>query len=109
MLNGDGPFTIFAPGDDAFSQLPDGQLNELLEPENKEKLAEILTFHVAPEKVTAEQIVSEMKDLETVQGGMIEISSVGCMTEVEHDAVIQPDSEASNGVTHVIDQVIMPN
>ncbi|MEM7044885.1 MAG: fasciclin domain-containing protein [Pseudomonadota bacterium] len=108
-LNGEGPFTIFAPTDDAFAQLPEGTLDELLQPENKDKLAEILTFHVVPEKVTADEIAGEMKELTTVQGGMIEIDAAGRMTKVEQAAVIQPDIEASNGVIHVIDQVIMPN
>ncbi|MEM8949140.1 MAG: fasciclin domain-containing protein [Pseudomonadota bacterium] len=108
-LSGDGPFTIFAPTDDAFSQLPEGKLDELLQPENKETLAEILTFHVVPDKMTSADLAGEMKELETVQGGMIEINSAGRMTKIEHAAVIQPDIEASNGVIHVIDQVILPN
>ena len=108
-LNGDGPFTIFAPTDDAFAQLPEGKLDALLQPENKDKLAEILTFHVVPDEITADEMTGRMKELETVQGGMIEIDSAGRMTKVEHAAVIQPDIEASNGVIHVIDQVILPN
>ena len=108
-LNGDGPFTIFAPTDDAFAQLPEGTLDELLLPENKDKLTEILTFHVVPDEITADEMAGKMKELETVQGGMIEIDSAGRMTKVEQAAVIQPDIEASNGVIHVIDQVILPN
>ena len=108
-LNGDGPFTIFAPTDDAFAKLPEGKLDELLLPENKDQLAEILTFHVIPDEVTAEEMAGKMKELETVQGGMIEIDAAGRMTKVEHAAVIQPDIEASNGVIHVIDKVILPN
>lgn len=108
-LSGDGPFTIFAPTDDAFAELPEGKLDELLMPENKDQLAEILTFHVVPDEVTAEEMAGQMKELKTVQGGMIEIDSAGRMTKVEQAAVIQPDIEASNGVIHVIDQVILPN
>ena len=108
-LNGEGPFTVFAPTDDAFAQLPEGTLDELLLPENKEKLVEILTFHVVPDEMTAAEISGKQKELKTVQGGMIEIDSAARMTKVEHAAVIQPDIEASNGMIHVIDQVIMPN
>lgn len=108
-LSGDGPFTIFAPTDDAFAQLPEGKLDELLLPENKDKLAEILTFHVVPDEVIAEEMAGKMKELKSVQGSMIEIDSAGRMTKVEQAAVIQPDIEASNGVIHVIDQVILPN
>ncbi len=108
-LNGDGPFTIFAPTDDAFAQLPEGKLDELLKPENKEELVEVLTFHIVPEKMMAEDIAGKMTELESVQGGMIEIDSAGRMTKIEQAAMIQPDIEASNGVIHVIDQVILPN
>jgi uncharacterized surface protein with fasciclin (FAS1) repeats len=108
-LSGDGPFTVFAPTDNAFAQLPEGKLDMLLKPENKDKLAEILTFHVVPDEVTADDMAGEMKELETVQGGLIEINSAGRITKVAHAAVIQPDIEASNGVIHVIDQVILPN
>jgi len=108
-LKGDGPFTIFAPTDDAFAQLPEGKLDELLQPENKDELAEILTFHVVADEITTTDMAGKMKELETVQGGTIEIDSAGRMTKVEHAAVIQPDIAASNGVIHVIDQVILPN
>ena len=108
-LSGDGPFTIFAPTDDAFAKLPEGTLEQLLKPEGKEKLAEILTFHVVADKVTADEMAGKMKELQSVQGDMIEIDSAGRITKVEHAAVIQPDIEASNGVIHVIDQVILPN
>ena len=108
-LNGAGPFTIFAPTDDAFAQLPDGKLDDLLKPENKDELVEILTYHVVPEKVMAVDIAGKTTEVETVQGGMIEIDSAGRITKVEKAAVIQPDIVASNGVIHVIDQVILPN
>ncbi len=108
-LSGEGPFTIFAPTDDAFAQLPEGKLDELLQPDNREELAEVLTYHVVPDKVMAEDIAGEMKELKTVQGGLIEIDSAGRMTKVEQAALIQPDIEASNGMIHVIDQVILPN
>ena len=81
----------------------------LLLPENKDKLAEILTFHVVPDEVTAEEMAGKMKELKSVQGSMIEIDSAGRMTKVEQAAVIQPDIDASNGVIHAIDQVILPN
>lgn len=108
-LSGEGPYTIFAPTDDAFAALPDGQLDDLMKPENKERLAEILTFHVIPDGITAGEIAGEMSELTTVQGGVIEINSAGRMTKVEDAAVMQPDVEASNRVIHVIDRVILPN
>ena len=108
-LSNDGPFTVFAPTDDAFARLPNGKLDDLLKPENKDKLIEVLTFHVVADEVTADEMAGKMKELETVQGDMIEIDSAGRMTKVAHAAVIQPDFEASNGVIHVIDQVILPN
>ena len=108
-LKGKGPFTLFAPTDDAFAKLPDGKLDELLKPENKDELAEMLTFHVVADDVTASEMAGKTKELTTVQGGLIEIDSTGRMTKVDHAAVIEPDIEASNGVIHVIDQVIMPN
>ena len=108
-LSGDGPFTVFAPTDDAFAALPEGTLKQLLRPDGRERLAEILTFHVIPDEITSDDMAGQMKALKTVQGGMIEIDSAGRMTKVQHAAVIQPDIEASNGVIHVIDQVIIPN
>ncbi len=68
-----------------------------------------MTFHLVADEVTAEEMAGRMKELTTVQGGMIEIDSAGRITKIEQAAVIQPDIEASNGVIHVIDQVILPN
>ena len=107
-LNGVGPFTIFAPTDAAFAKLPQGKLEQLLKPENKDQLASILKHHVLPKRVMAGSIAGKATDLKTVGGGMINVNSAGRMTKVEHAALVQPDIVASNGVIHVIDKVILP-
>jgi len=104
-LSGDGPFTVFAPTDDAFAKLPAGTVESLLK--NKEQLAAILTYHVVPGKVMAGDVAG-MKSAKTVQGQSLSIdASAGVM--VNQARVIAPDVVASNGVIHVIDQVLLPN
>lgn len=106
-LKGDGPFTVFAPTDDAFAALPDGTVESLLKPENKDKLVEILTYHVIPGKVMAADIAGKELDVETVQGSTAAINATdGVM--IDGATVIKADVGASNGVIHVIDAVIMP-
>ncbi|AFO86610.1 fasciclin domain-containing protein [Phaeobacter inhibens] len=105
-LKGDGPFTVFAPTDAAFAALPAGTVEELLKPENKDKLVEILTYHVVPGKVMSGDLVDDMKAA-TVQGSEITIDlDSGVM--VDEATVTTADIEAENGVIHVIDTVIMP-
>ncbi|AFO90366.1 fasciclin domain-containing protein [Phaeobacter inhibens] len=105
-LKGDGPFTVFAPTDAAFAALPAGTVEELLKPENKDKLIEILTYHVVPGKVMSGDLVDDMKAA-TVQGSEITIDlDSGVM--VDEATVTTADIEAENGVIHVIDTVIMP-
>ncbi|AUQ57560.1 fasciclin domain-containing protein [Phaeobacter inhibens] len=105
-LKGDGPFTVFAPTDAAFAALPAGTVEELLKPENKDKLVEILTYHVVPGKVMSGDLVDDMKAA-TVQGSEITIDlDNGVM--VDEATVTTADIEAENGVIHVIDTVIMP-
>ncbi|MFV1529408.1 MULTISPECIES: fasciclin domain-containing protein [unclassified Phaeobacter] len=105
-LKGDGPFTVFAPTDAAFAALPEGTVEELLKPENKDKLIEILTYHVVPGKVMSGDLVDDMKAA-TVQGSEITIDlDSGVM--VDEAKVVTADIEAENGVIHVIDTVIMP-
>ncbi|WP_146345949.1 fasciclin domain-containing protein [Phaeobacter marinintestinus] len=105
-LKGDGPFTVFAPTDEAFAKLPEGTVETLLKPENKDQLVAILTYHVVPGKVMSTDLVDDMKAT-TVQGGMITIDlDNGVMVDAAN--VVTADIEAENGVIHVIDAVILP-
>lgn len=105
-LKGEGPFTVFAPTDDAFAALPAGTVEELLKPENKDQLVAILTYHVVPGKVMSTDLSDDMMAA-TVQGGDIAIDlDSGVM--VNDANVVTADIEASNGVIHVIDKVILP-
>ncbi|MEO9824359.1 MAG: fasciclin domain-containing protein [Paracoccaceae bacterium] len=105
-LKGDGPFTVFAPTDEAFAALPAGTVEDLLLPENKDKLAAILTYHVVPGKVMSTDLSDDMMAT-TVQGTdvMIDLDN-GVM--VQDASVVSSDIETSNGVIHVIDKVILP-
>lgn len=108
-LKGAGPFTVFAPTDEAFAKLPAGALDELLKPENKDKLKAILTYHVVSGKVMASDVAKmDGKMAKTVQGGELHISTTGGV-KVDNATVTQPDIAASNGVIHVIDTVLMPS
>jgi uncharacterized surface protein with fasciclin (FAS1) repeats len=105
-LRSDGPFTVFAPTDDAFAKIPPQTLGELLQPENKEKLTAILTYHVIPGKVTAHD-VANLNSATTLQGQALTISRQDGV-KINDAKVIAPDVEATNGVIHVIDTVLMP-
>jgi uncharacterized surface protein with fasciclin (FAS1) repeats len=105
-LKGEGPFTVFAPTDDAFAALPAGTVEELLKPENKDQLTAILTYHVVPGKVMSGDLSNGMTAA-TVQGGEVTIMTEGGV-KVNDANVTTADIEASNGVIHVIDKVIMP-
>ena len=105
-LQGDGPFTVFAPTDEAFAALPEGTVENLLKPENRDQLTAILTYHVVPGKVLSTDLQDDM-EAKTVNGEEVTIDlDNGVM--VEEANVTQADLEASNGVIHVIDKVIMP-
>ncbi|HEX2965112.1 MAG TPA: fasciclin domain-containing protein [Syntrophorhabdaceae bacterium] len=106
-LKGPGPFTVFAPTDEAFAKLPKGTLDNLLKPENKAKLAEILTYHVVPGKVMAADVV-KLKKAKTVEGSEVKITVKGSKVMVDKANVVKTDVMASNGVIHVIDAVMMP-
>lgn len=106
-LQGTGPFTVFAPTDEAFAKLPEGTVASLLKPENKAKLVSILTYHVLPGKVMA-QDVKTMK-AKTVNGKEVGIKVDGGKVMVDNANVIKTDVAAKNGVIHVIDTVILPN
>lgn len=105
-LKGDGPFTVFAPTDEAFAALPEGTVEDLLKPENRDQLVAILTYHVVPGKVMSTQLADDTV-VKTVQGDEIAVSVRGQVT-VDEATVTTADIEASNGVIHVIDGVIMP-
>ncbi|HYG99388.1 MAG TPA: fasciclin domain-containing protein [Terriglobales bacterium] len=106
-LKGPGPFTVFAPTDEAFSKLPEGTVEDLLKPENKEKLTAILTYHVVPGDVTSSQVAG-MNSAKTVNGESLSIMSQGGKVRVGDAQVVKTDIQASNGVIHVIDTVLMP-
>jgi uncharacterized surface protein with fasciclin (FAS1) repeats len=103
-LSGEGPFTVFAPTDEAFAQIPQETLQAVLA--DKEQLTAILTYHVVPGRLMAADVVRSTQ-LQTVQGQSITVSAEGGV-RVDNANVIQTDIEADNGVIHVIDQVIMP-
>jgi uncharacterized surface protein with fasciclin (FAS1) repeats len=106
-LKGKGPFTVFAPTDEAFAKLPAGTLENLMKPENKDQLVAILTYHVVPGKVEAADVV-KLDEAKTVNGKMIDIKVDGDTAMVNDAKVTQTDIVASNGVIHVIDTVILP-
>lgn len=108
-LKGPGPFTVFAPTNDAFAKLPAGTVDGLLKPENKTKLAGILTYHVVSGKYLAKDLVDGQM-LTTVQGEKLKITKSGDQISINGSAMIQiKDVISSNGVTHVIDSVLMPS
>lgn len=106
-LKGPGPFTVFAPTDEAFAKLPAGTVEDLLKPENKKKLTDILTYHVVAGKVMAADVV-KLKDAKTVQGKAVKITVKDGKVMVDAANVTKTDIAASNGVIHVIDAVILP-
>src|ERR1044072_4013091 len=107
-LKGNGPFTVFAPTDEAFAKLPAGTVETLLKPENKEKLKAILLYHVVPGNVTADQVTKlNGQSVKTLQGSSIKVKTSHGV-RVDNAKVTQTDIKASNGVIHVIDTVLMP-
>jgi len=106
-LKGAGPFTVFAPTDEAFAKLPAGTVEMLLKPENKAKLRQLLTYHVVPGKVMAAEVM-KMSSAKAVSGEMVTIASHSGRVSVNNAHVVKADIAASNGVIHVIDAVIMP-
>jgi len=105
-LKGPGPFTVFAPTDEAFAKLPAGTVEDLLKPENKAKLVAILTYHVVPGKVMAADV--KPMDAKTVNGKEAKITVTDGKVKIDNANVVKTDIVASNGVIHVIDAVIMP-
>lgn len=106
-LKGEGPFTVFAPTDDAFAKLPEGTVENLLKPENKDQLTAVLTYHVVPGKVMAADVV-KISEAETVNGAKINVKVDGNTVMINDATVTTADVEASNGVIHIIDSVLLP-
>jgi uncharacterized surface protein with fasciclin (FAS1) repeats len=106
-LKGPGPFTVFAPTDEAFAKLPAGTVENLLKPENKAKLTAILTYHVVPGAVKAEQ-VTKLDQAKTVNGAVVKVTTKGGKVTINDATVVKADTVASNGIIHVIDKVILP-
>ena len=107
-LKSDGPYTVFAPTDEAFAKLPEGTLEMLLLPENKDKLVKILTYHVVAGKVTAAEVVT-LQTATTANGSDVAIRVVDDTVFINDSRVVATDIGASNGVIHVVDTVILPN
>jgi len=105
-LQGEGPFTVFAPTDEAFANLPAGTVEDLLKPENKEKLVAILTYHVVPAKVMAADVTTS--EAPTVNGKPLSIVVADGKVTVGNATVIATDVAAKNGVIHVVDAVLLP-
>lgn len=106
-LKSEGPFTVFAPTDEAFSKLPAGTVENLLKPENKDQLVSILTYHVVPGKVMSSDIAGKSLSVATVEGGEVTVNATDGV-QINDARVVQADIEARNGVIHVIDTVILP-
>ena len=107
-LKSEGPFTVFAPTDEAFAKLPEGTVEDLLKPENQDQLKAILTYHVVPGKTMSSDIAGKELEVETVQGETIAIDASDGTVMVDDATLVQADIETDNGVIHVIDTVLMP-
>jgi len=106
-LKGKGPFTVFAPTDDAFAKLPEGTLKSLLKPENKQKLTSILTYHVVAGNVKAADVI-KLSSAKTLNGQSATIKTIGGKVLINGATVVKADIAATNGTIHVIDTVLMP-
>jgi uncharacterized surface protein with fasciclin (FAS1) repeats len=109
VLKGEGPFTVLAPTDEAFAKLPEGTVESLLKPENKEKLVAILKYHVIPGKAVAADVVKlDGHEVKTVEGSSVKVAIKDGVPTIDGAKVIKADIETTNGVIHVIDTVILP-
>ena len=106
-LKGDGPFTVFAPTDQAFAALPEGTVENLLKPENKDQLVAVLTYHVVSGKIMSSDIAGTATMVESVQGSELDVNATDGVT-VDGATVVTADIETDNGVIHVIDRVVLP-
>jgi len=108
-LKSDGPFTVFAPTDAAFAKLPDGTVENLLKPENKDQLVAVLTYHVVSGKIMSSDVAGKKAQVPTVQGSELSLDATNGGVMVDEAMVVAADIEASNGVIHVVDTVVLPN
>ena len=106
-MKGEGPFTVFAPTDEAFEALPEGTVENLLKPENKDQLVAVLTYHVVPGKIMSTDIAGQRTEVESVQGSALSVDATYGV-RVDDANVVSADIETDNGVIHVIDQVVIP-
>ena len=106
-LKGDGPFTVFAPTDEAFAKLPEGTVENLLKPENRDQLVAVLTYHVVPGKIMSADIAGKTAEVASVQGSALSVDATDGVT-VDGASVVSADIETDNGVIHVIDAVVLP-
>jgi len=107
ILKGDGPFTVFAPTDEAFAALPAGTVETLLKPENKDQLVAVLTYHVVPDKIMSADIAGKTAEVDSVQGSALSVDATDGV-RVDNATVVAADIETDNSVIHVIDQVVLP-
>ncbi|CAE7162108.1 unnamed protein product [Symbiodinium microadriaticum] len=107
-LKGEGPFTVFAPTDEAFAALPEGTVENLLKPENKDQLVAVLTYHVVPGKIMSADIAGKSSQVASVQGSNLSVDATMGGVKVDQATVVTADIETDNGVIHVIDQVVLP-
>jgi uncharacterized surface protein with fasciclin (FAS1) repeats len=107
VLGGEGPFTVFAPTDEAFAKLPEGTVEDLLKPENKSKLIDLLKYHVVAGRVYSPDAV-KAGSAQTLQGGSVAIKVDGKVAKVNNARLVMTDLDASNGVIHVVDTVLLP-
>lgn len=108
VLKGDGPYTVFAPTDAAFAKLPEGTVENLLKPENKDQLVAVLTYHVVPGKIMSGDIAGNATMVDTVQGSKLSVDATDGV-KIDEANVVTADIVADNGVIHVIDSVVLPN
>ncbi|SDF50774.1 Uncaracterized surface protein containing fasciclin (FAS1) repeats [Limimonas halophila] len=107
-LKGEGPYTVFAPTNAAFDEIPEDRLNSLLKPENRDALRDVLTYHVVAGNVMSGDIAGTEQNVDTVQGTALRVDATGDGVRINDARVVQADIEASNGVIHAIDAVVMP-
>lgn len=107
-LKGAGPFTVFAPTDEAFKKLPPGTVENLLKPENKAQLVRILTYHVVSGKTMSADLAGKKLDVKTIEGGMLTVDATMGGVSVNNAKVVSADVGADNGVIHVVDSVMLP-
>lgn len=109
VLSGEGPFTVFAPTDEAFAALPAGTVESLLEEENREQLISILTYHVVSGVVMSSDLAGQQLSAETLQGSSLNVDATGDSVKINDATVVLADIKADNGVIHVIDSVLIPS